>query len=81
MIRDRPLLRESVDFPALMVSVRAALPVPTGVELMAMGLDELPRVSGDATHLRQLLFQPRRQRGAGGVAARPRRGQRARRRR
>jgi len=56
MIRDRPLLRESVDFAALMTSIVAALPVPTGIELVVTGLAQLPRVSGDATHLRQMLF-------------------------
>jgi signal transduction histidine kinase len=56
MIRDRPLLRESVSFAELMSSVGGSLALPPDVEISVDGLDELPRVRGDATHLRQVLF-------------------------
>ena len=56
MIRDRPLLRETVALGELMQSVRGALTPPPGVRVVLDGLEALPQVTGDSTHLRQVLL-------------------------
>ncbi len=56
MIRDRPLLRETVVLADLMTSVQAALNPPPDVRIISDGLLALPPVPGDATHLRQVLL-------------------------
>ena len=55
MIRDRPLLRETVVLADLLESVRGSLTLPAGVRIVADGLAGLPPVTGDSTHLRQVL--------------------------
>ncbi|HEX8954584.1 MAG TPA: ATP-binding protein, partial [Polyangia bacterium] len=56
MIRDRPLLRETVALVEVMQSVQSAHTPPAGVRIIADGLAALPRVAGDSTHLRQVML-------------------------
>jgi signal transduction histidine kinase len=56
MIRDRPLLRETVTLADVMESVKGSLNPPPGVRIVADGLAALPPLTGDATHLRQVML-------------------------
>lgn len=56
MIRDRPLERAQVSLPQLLDSIRDAVALPPGVQLVFDGVDALPPVSGDPLQLRQVLF-------------------------
>jgi two-component system sensor histidine kinase HydH len=56
MIRDKPLVREKVALAQAARSVLVALSLPPDVQVTCAGLDELPAIDGDATQLRQVLF-------------------------
>jgi two-component system sensor histidine kinase HydH len=55
MIRDRPLVRESVKLGDLVESIRSALPIPPRVRVVVDGIGELPPLNLDQTHMRQAL--------------------------
>jgi signal transduction histidine kinase len=56
MIRDRPLVTESVRVPTLLESALGSLSVPPDVQVEIVGIEELPAIQGDAGQLRQVLL-------------------------
>jgi two-component system sensor histidine kinase HydH len=55
MIRDRPLVPESVRLATLLESALGSLSVPPDVQVELLGIEELPAIQGDAGQLRQVL--------------------------
>lgn len=55
LVRDRPLLRESIELHRLVQEVLATLLVPSSVKVHLEGLDGVPKFQGDSTQLRQAL--------------------------
>jgi two-component system sensor histidine kinase HydH len=55
LIRDKPLARTEVGWPALVADASGAVMRPGAVTLTATGLEELPPMQGDAGQLRQVF--------------------------
>jgi signal transduction histidine kinase len=55
IIRDRPLLRESVRLEAVVQAALAMVHLPADVKVVTNGLSELPEFRGDASQLRQVF--------------------------
>jgi signal transduction histidine kinase len=56
MIRDKPLLRETVQLPVTIASVLSSLHVPASVSVQLTGLEDLPAIVGDPVQVRQLFL-------------------------
>ncbi|HEX8536345.1 MAG TPA: ATP-binding protein, partial [Cystobacter sp.] len=55
MIRDRPLKRESLRLDAVWKDALSSVHAPTGVSLLAEGLESLPTLEGDPGQIRQVF--------------------------
>jgi two-component system sensor histidine kinase HydH len=55
MIRDKPVVRQSVQLAVTVASALSSLHVPAAVSVQLSGLDDLPAIVGDPVQVRQLF--------------------------